>query len=362
MSEQPLSLSLHRVLNSSPGWYQGDFHCHTHHSDGELSPQQLLDVARAEGMDFFAITDHNTLDAYPGFGEPQDVCVIPGLEITFDQGHYNVFGITQRPSWMEPVTHGPTALNLRKSGLAINSLLEAGAAGGLLNSINHPLLAPWAWLDRGTALANVHCLEIWNDPSWGDNRTANPQAIDLWMRLLNAGYRMTAIGGSDYHRPTNKPGVVKPPDRLGLPRTFVYAESLSGAAILDGVRRGRAFVSMGPSVRFAARRNGESFAIGDQLGSAAGEVEFTGEVDPGTTPGVARIVQDGAVVHEVRLREQGTPIAARVALTGDRPTWCVLDVRDDDGLLLAITNPIFAGPLPVEPALRTYGDFVPSDG
>jgi len=359
MSAQPLSLSLHRVLKQAPGWYQGDFHCHTNHSDGELTPQQLLDVARAEGMDFFAITDHNTLDAYPGFGEPDDVCVIPGLEITFDQGHYNVFGITQREAWMEPVTQGPTALNLRKSGLEINRLLEAGAASGLLNSINHPLLKPWAWLDGATALAPVHCLEIWNDPSWPDNRSANPQAIDLWMRLLNAGYRLTAIGGSDYHRPTNKPGVEKPPDRLGLPRTYVYAESLSGAAILEGVRRGRVVVSMGPRAQFEARFNGASFAIGDNLGHVQGEVELSGAVDASAASGVARIVQDGVVKQEIALGAQGTRISARVELSGDRPTWFALDVRDKEGLLLAITNPIFAGPPPAQPSLRVYGDFVP---
>ena len=38
-----------------------DFHTHTHLSDGILSPQQLLDRARAAGIRTMAITDHNRI-------------------------------------------------------------------------------------------------------------------------------------------------------------------------------------------------------------------------------------------------------------------------------------------------------------
>jgi predicted metal-dependent phosphoesterase TrpH len=41
-----------------------DLHCHTHCSDGELSPVALIEKARTEGVQLLAITDHDSIDAY----------------------------------------------------------------------------------------------------------------------------------------------------------------------------------------------------------------------------------------------------------------------------------------------------------
>ena len=62
--------------------------------------------------------------------------------------------------------------------------------------INHPLLTPWEWRDADTMLDHLDALEIWNDPTWPDNAWANPGAVDYWTRLLNAGYRITALDGA----------------------------------------------------------------------------------------------------------------------------------------------------------------------
>lgn len=41
-----------------------DFHCHSHFSDGALSPLALLELASARGVQQLAITDHDTVKAY----------------------------------------------------------------------------------------------------------------------------------------------------------------------------------------------------------------------------------------------------------------------------------------------------------
>ena len=44
----PDTLSLHAIHNPRPGWYRGDFHCHTLYSDGVLTPPELaLGVSQA---------------------------------------------------------------------------------------------------------------------------------------------------------------------------------------------------------------------------------------------------------------------------------------------------------------------------
>jgi hypothetical protein len=97
---------------------------------------------------------------------------------------------------------------------------------------DYPRLHPWDWRFYETDLRYVHCVELWNDLYWPGHVFTNPKTVELWTNWLNAGYRVTAIGGSDYHYPP-KPDEGKPGERLGQPTTFVYAEELSAPAILE---------------------------------------------------------------------------------------------------------------------------------
>jgi len=59
-----------RVPGRGEGWYRGDCHVHSLRSHGgELTPEQLAVAARAVGLDFIAITEHNTADTH-GAWEP----------------------------------------------------------------------------------------------------------------------------------------------------------------------------------------------------------------------------------------------------------------------------------------------------
>ncbi len=353
----PLSLS--RVVKPRAGWYRGDFHTHTHFSDGSLSPAELAAVARSEGLDFLAITDHNTIAAYPGFGNVSDLAIIPGLEVTLNEGHFNVFGIEQWFDWLADLPRDQSYLTSASGELqSMTAWMRQLAGQGLLNSINHPRLAPWDWLDRTTDLRYVHCLEIWNDPSWPANRQANPLAIAMWTDWLKAGYRITAIGGSDYHHPQPKTGENKPPERLGLPRTYVYADELSGRAILAGLRQRRAYVSMGPEVTFQATLDGKIYDIGADLGEQRGEIVFNGTIFGAPSTARAQILKNGQVIAEMPLEAEPTTLhyVAQASLT--QSDWYRLDVWNRDGLAVVVTNPIFVGPQQ-EPARFTYGAFIP---
>lgn len=353
------TLSLTHVIRRESGWYRGDFHAHTHHSDGLLSPPQLVDVARAEGLAFFAITDHNSTAAYPHFGSQPDVLIIPGIEVTFDEGHYNAFGIVDWPGWAAGIFAGRN--RIRRNELTLNQVMEQGIPSGWLNSINHPLLTPWAWTDETTDLRHVHCLEIWNDPSWPDNEWANPQAISLWSEWLNEGYRITALGGSDYHRPEPPPNQQKPPERLGYPSTYVYADELSGQAILAGLRQHKAYVSLGPQLMFQATLNGRAFQIGDDIGGRSGEIILAATITPDGFPARAQIVKNGHTIAEQPL-SPGTDNAFEVKdqLRADVMSWYRLDITGEQGQFLAITNPIFAGRRRL-PQKITFGEFVSNE-
>ena len=85
--------------------YHIDLHCHSLFSaDGVSSPEALIAAARRKGLHGFAMTDHNTCEAVDYMiekglmradGLPVDgFLVIPGVEVTTDEGHLLCLGAT----------------------------------------------------------------------------------------------------------------------------------------------------------------------------------------------------------------------------------------------------------------------------
>jgi 3',5'-nucleoside bisphosphate phosphatase len=58
-----------------------DFHSHTSESDGSLTPQALADFMAERRVEFFSISDHDTLSAYGGFRVPGGSKLVTGVEI-----------------------------------------------------------------------------------------------------------------------------------------------------------------------------------------------------------------------------------------------------------------------------------------
>lgn len=209
-----------RDLPAEPGlrWYAGDFHAHTLHSDGGLGIGQLAARAARAGLDFLAVTDHNTVSHHrhlPGVGARHGVSLLPGQEVTTSRGHANAFGDIGWIDFREP---------------AQRWLDEVTSRGGVL-SVNHPQDGDCAWqhpLDRPP-----HALELWH-VSWFRDLTATFP----WAYWRLGGRGAALIGGSDFHRPEQG-------WHLGTPTTWVAATGPSPEEILDAVRAGRTAVSVG---------------------------------------------------------------------------------------------------------------------
>ena len=243
-------------LRSDARWYAGALHTHTVHSDGRLTPAELAREARAAGLDFLAITDHNNTAqqrepiAVPG------LLVITGEEVTTPGGHAGVWGL-----------HGPRAFvdfRVAPGDPRVAELVAAAHAKGALFAINHPF-------DNCTACSWTHAvpdgidaLEITNP---GGSNTA--QAIALWDTLLRAGRRVAGIGVSDWHRPGEAAHTID------VANSRVYASELSEPAILAAIKAGRVIVTASaklpvPSFTVSTPRN-ERAAAGGRLELVAGE-------------------------------------------------------------------------------------------
>lgn len=79
-----------------------DLHCHSHFSDGLLSPQDLLDKAAESGVTMLALTDHDTvagLSAIREASNPSAITIINGIEIStrWKKSDIHVLGLNIDP-------------------------------------------------------------------------------------------------------------------------------------------------------------------------------------------------------------------------------------------------------------------------
>ena len=217
-------------MSPTPAWFAGDLHSHTHHSDARGSVAEMAAEARAQGLAFVAITDHNTISqqAHLAAHSVPDLLLLPAQEVTTNYGHLNAWGAA---GWLD--------FRARDDADMARVIAEAHRRG-LLVSANHPRAGDCAWT-YSLALP-FDAFEVWNGPWSADNG----RSLALWDEMLRAGRRVVAVGGSDHHLPDPAEGLPPEPGGLGRPTTWVYADDLSTAAILAGVRAGHTFISASP--------------------------------------------------------------------------------------------------------------------
>jgi hypothetical protein len=167
--------------------------------------------------------------------------------------------------------------------------------------------------------------------------------VPFWEARLDAGLRITAIGGSDNHDATLDP---TKPSSVGYPTTVVHAAALSQPAILAAIRAGHVFVDVTGSrdrrLEVTAQAGGHSAEMGDALPAPAG------------APVTVTIHVVHAMGGSLALSGSGPkPKLADASLAADDETrsftvsgngrrhWLRVDVRGPDGKLWLLGNPIY---------------------
>lgn len=313
----PASQKVSTAPARSGRWFKGDLHAHTTHSDGSWSLRELAESARTYGLDFIALTDHNTVSGLPEIAEASgdDLLIIPGIEVTTFNGHAVSLGTERRIDWR-------TGQNER----TINTVAADVRAEGGVFVVVHPD-APrdeictgcrWVYPDFDWNLANA--VQVWGGSFWNHPDEHNPGCLKLWKDCLNRGSVLTALGGTDTHGP----------DGWGEASgwTYVWAEELSVDAILTGVREGRTFVSSGPRLNIGAQEQGQASTEGWTVRaswSACPEAEL-------------RVIANGETRHAQRVADRGE---VQVTMReGD--SWCCAELWDPRGeTLLAVTSAVY---------------------
>lgn len=115
-----------------------DLHCHTHFSDGALSPEALIARAKERGVNVLAITDHDTIAAV-GIAQKAasdaGIALIPGIEFSsqWGRGGVHIVGLgvdLKSPALISAVSAQEEARNARALAIA-DRLSKAGYPGAL---------------------------------------------------------------------------------------------------------------------------------------------------------------------------------------------------------------------------------------
>lgn len=286
------------TLSDTARYYAGDLHVHSEDSGDARPPlAEIATFARARGLDFLVITDHNTDSQVDRLGPAQDavpdVLFVPGVEFTTYGGHATGFGVTRY------VDH--------KLGISttVDAAVDAIHAQGALFSINHPVLdigsacIGCAWVHDVSALVARGAIDGVEVATGGYNEAGflfNVAARDFWDRLLDDGSHAVPVGGSDDHKAGVDLGAFASP--IGSPTTLIFAEELSVAALMQGLKDNRVVVKLqgpdDPMIDFQTTppRTGDTVFSDPSVGD--GDITLTAVIT-------------GGLGHHVRFMKEGFP-------------------------------------------------------
>jgi TolB protein len=258
------------------GWYSGDHHFHLNYGGPyRLHPDSLLSVLAAEDLDVatpLMANLHTRLTdlewaSWTRLG-PSPPLIVFGQEVRpHFLGHMGLIGISS-PHW--PWFWGPAyPVYGRDDRVNGSALAEARRQGGV-NSFVHPVMAPEPFPADGTPrnlplmlvpeamqgvvdTIEVACL-------WSDERGT----ADAWYRLLDLGLPIAPSAGTDAFSNFYRSMTV------GATRVYVNVDGpLNLASYLEGLRRGRSFVTTGPFLDFEAGGAGPGEVLSGDAGSPA---------------------------------------------------------------------------------------------
>jgi hypothetical protein len=327
-----------QVRGRGRGWYRGDCHLHTVHSDGGRTLEQLAALARAAKLDFINSSDHNTSSAHPLLGPSagDDLLILTGEEVTTRNGHYLAIGL-DGGEWID--------WRYRARDDAFDRFArQIRRAGGIVVPA-HPygisLGSQWKF-----GYDNADAIEVWNGPWTPDDEAS----LLTWDNLLTGAARrgdgrwVPAMGNSDAHRD---------PDVVGLPQTVVLADGLDRHSLQAGIRAGHSWIAENAEVRLAfsaSGPHGEHAGIGDRL-AVAPDAPVTVRLEVGGVPAgsAVRLLTDEGQVVGLPLPGSGV---VEWSTTASLAAYVRAEVRHPapdggaswlPGPAAAITNPIWLG-------------------
>jgi hypothetical protein len=249
--EGAVVLRLDRLIDlPALGWYSGDTHLHDLHQ-GRYGLTHEDFFLQTESEDLHVANALIHMDGTRLMGRWADLTGRPhplstathilqyGEEFRGSLGHVAMIGISD---WILPFVGGTGATIWDDDVLDLRYFDRTREQGGIagfvhpyLNRVSEPRHAAGSLIPLDAALGRGDFYDI------GALYSDEMASTEMYYRLLNAGFRIPATGGTD-----NFSDVWRDPPP-GADRTFVRVDGpLSLESWMDGIRAGRTFASTGP--------------------------------------------------------------------------------------------------------------------
>lgn len=360
VEDEHKTIVLRRLFNFAElGWFSGDAHLHTFHSDGKNSVEELALACSAAGLSWAVLSDHNTLvgaSAWSSFRE-KSLLTIVGQEVTMKNGHANAIGIEELIPWQK--SHSDEEM------IQIFELIKI--QNGLVQ-INHPfdLRSPFEKLH----LEGYDLIEIWNGggpPNVVSFR--NNESKEHWFKMLNEGRRVAAVAASDCHDvySTYSLAAFLPmflvaqlakkdfgeyleaakmnEEKLrawalyglfpGTPRTYVKVNELTQREILQSLKSGKSFMTNGPLMLVTLNGAGPG-----EIATIKEEALLQVKIFSNVPVNKLSVTRNGELVHEIPVKLENGEFEHLTRLNLSEGDWIVVEIFGDFPVY-AITNPIY---------------------
>ena len=328
------------------GWYFGETHSHTHLSSDQVEfgapPEVTLTMARAQELDFVALTDHSyDLDDRPDnflIDDPNlpkwrelwktvetlnarqhDVVLIAGEELSAGnlRGQNVHLLIYNNRRFFHGSGDGAERWLRTRPEHRIDEVLptlEPQASAIAAHPLTEPpmlqklLLRRGRWHRADLTVEGLSGAQFWN----GDKEAFLRDGLPQWIELLLKGGKVTLIAGNDAHGSFNRFRQIGTPhfsmreeqrELFGEARTGVLIDGeISVTAIVQAIQAGRVICTDGPFIDGILHTPRSSFRIGDTAAVPSGELEVQGISSPafGAILRAEAIIGDCAAQKETR--------------------------------------------------------------
>jgi hypothetical protein len=292
-----LEVSMKRWIDMNErGWYSGDTHIHF------LTPEAALLEMRAEEFNVANVLAAKWNELYTNVehftGRPSAVSDARHVVYVNEEARHPHLGHTVLLNLRDlvyPMAWGVGGVQASEGiwgGLDFPPMVSVAAdarrQGGLVSWAHFP--NPGAEIAVDFALGEIDAVDLvtWADPlSAGTSR--DDSAVRAWYRLLDAGYRVPALGGTDKMFNAQIAGAV---------RTYVEVDGAFGyEAWIEGIRTGRTFATSGPMLTMTVSGRGPGATL-DLAAPARVAVEVA--VESRLPVDTIEIVMNGAVAAQAR--------------------------------------------------------------
>ena len=236
-------------------WYPCELHCHTLHSDGSFTVEELITTAKNRHLSGICLTDHNTVSGWDE-ADLYDFCVLKGTEYTTYHGHILSLNAGKMID----------CFNITDIDKELSVIRESGGLVGMAHpyQLGTPICTGGRWDYKVKDFSLINYMEIWSEGEMLMT-PANHRARKWWLDLLSKGYKIAPTFGRDWHRTAR--------NKLTGACTFLHIDGdISPEKMKQAIKEGRTQLSLGIFMNISSA-DGES--VGDTVKGGKKEITIT---------------------------------------------------------------------------------------